>query len=696
MKKFGYIICLSVLTLLAACSEDERDIDFINDAPAPSDVSVLFISTADNSGSVSMIPTGTGASFFDIYFTGSTTQPERVSPGEVIQTIYEEGVYTVRTIATGVNGKQTEVEQTLDVSFIPPQNLEVTVVNDGSVSNTVRVNATAEFGINYEVDFGEEDGDGDVVGANIGEEIVYEYDAPGLYTITVTAFSAAIETTEVVFEDFEVTEILAPIASAPIPPARSEGDVIGIFSEAYPYDENNDFTPFWGQPNEGYSADIFDLDGDLMLQYTNLSYQGIQLAVPTDVSQMETLHVDVWTPNDIDAKISPISPGPNEAAFDLDLNPGEWTSFDIPLSFFTDANPLVDLTQIIQFKFDGVPSGEGTIFVDNLYFYRPPTGPPPMAGTWRMSADEGFFVGEGSAVYFACNSSDGCSTTRACYFDDLYVFGADGSFINDLGAESWIEGWQGGSEACGTPVPPHDGSNPATYTYDPENSQVTLNGVGAYIGLPKVINGAEISNPADAPQSITYNVTLTDNNNRMVVEIFINATVFWQYVLERVSEPSPVEGTWVMSPNEGFFVGEGSAVYFACNSSDGCATTRACYFDDLYIFNADGSFTNDLGAESWIEGWQGGSEACGPPVPPHDGSNPATYAYDANAGTLTLDGVGAYIGLPKVINGAEISNPADAPQNITYNVELTDNNTRMVVDIFINATVFWQYVLQKI
>lgn len=696
MKKVKNILWVSVFILLIGCSQDERDTGFINNADAPSEVSLQFISTADNSGLVSMIPSAIGASFFDVYFTDNSQNPVRLDPGEVTQNIYEEGTYTVRTIATAVNGKTTEVNQTLEVVFIPPQNLEVTLANDGAVSNTVRITATADFGINYEVDFGEVDGDGDVEMANMGEEIVYEYAEPGFYTITVTAFSAAIETTEFVIEDFEVTAILAPIVSAPVPPARSESDVIGIFSEAYPYDENNDFTPFWGQNNPGYSADIYDLNGDLMLQYTNLSYQGIQLAMPNDVSQMETLHVDIWTPDDIDARISPISPGPNEAAFDLDLNPDEWTSFDIPLSFFTDQNPLVDLSQIFQFKFDGVPSGEGTIFVDNIYFYRPPTGPPPMAGTWRMSADEGFFVGEGAAVYFDCNTGNGCATERACYFDDLYVFGADGSFANVLGTETWIEGWQGGANACGAPVAPHDGSNPASYTYDPETSELTVNGLGAYIGLPKVFNGGELGNPADAVDSITYNVTLTDDNDRMEVEIFITGTIFWKYVLERVSDPSPVEGTWVMSQDEGFFVGEGAAVYFDCNSGNGCAAERACYFDDLYIFGADGSFVNDLGAESWIEGWQGGANSCGTPVAPHDGSNPATYTYDEGAGTLTLDGTGAYLGLPKVFNGGELDNPANAVPSITYNVELTDNNTRMEVEIFITGTIFWKYVLVKI
>ena len=48
--------------------------------------------------------------------------------------------------------------------------------------------------------------------------------------------------------------------------------------------------------------------------------------------------------------------------------------------------------------------------------------------------------------------------TRACYFDDDYVFSGDGTFNNVLGDETWIEAWQGVEyDQCGTPVYPHDG-----------------------------------------------------------------------------------------------------------------------------------------------------------------------------------------------------------------------------------------------
>ena len=56
-------------------------------------------------------------------------------------------------------------------------------------------------------------------------------------------------------------------------------------------------------------------------------------------------------------------------------------------------------------------------------------------------------------------------------------------------------------------------------------------------------------------------------------------------------------------------------------NSAGDVTTRACLFDDEYVFNADGSFQNVLGADTWLETWQGvTADGCGAPVAPHDGS----------------------------------------------------------------------------
>ena len=161
------------------------------------------------------------------------------------------------------------------------------------------------------------------------------------------------------------------------------------------------------------------------------------------------------------------------------------------------------------------------------------------AGTWKVSPEAGaLHVGPAGTTWWA-NSIDDV-TTRACYFDDEYVFNPDGSFSNVLGTETWIEAWQGvAADACGTPVAPHDGSNAATYTYS--DSTVTLNGVGAYLGLPKAYNGGELgaANADSAIASRTYDIALSSGNDTMTVMINIGSGV-WTYKLVAVQPSSGV------------------------------------------------------------------------------------------------------------------------------------------------------------
>ncbi|MFK7832751.1 MAG: PKD domain-containing protein [Winogradskyella sp.] len=688
MKNIKLILASFLLIAFIGCEEDERDIEFINNAQAPSEVLLQLRTTQDNSGLVTMTPTAVGATTFEIFFDNTTEESAVLAAGESIDNIYAEGIYTVRTVATSVNGLTTEIEQELVVSFEAPQNLVVTIENDPAISKQVNVSATADFAMSYDVFFGEA-GIDTPLSANIGESLSYTYAEAGTYTITVVAMGSAIETTTFIEENFEVTEILAPIISAATPPARADGDVISIFSDAYTDVDGTDFFPNWGQQTL-YTA--FDLNGDAMIQYSNLNYQGINIGESVDASTMETLHIDIWTPDATSIDVFPLPNGiqpADERFVTLTLVPNEWNSFDISLEDFTSQG--LSLDDILQFKF----VGSGTVFIDNLYFHRPPTGPSPVAGTWRMASEAGS-LGVGPAIgdtqWFACD--DACVAARACYFDDLYVFGADGSFNNILGAETWIEGWQGGSDNCGAPVAPYDGTATATYDFDLDSGQLIIDGVGAYIGLPKANNQGELPNVA-VPSSITYSATLSDSNNVLNVVVESGTGVFWQYKLVREAATSPLEGTWSMAQEAGS-LGVGPAIgdtqWFACD--DACVAARACYFDDTYVFGADGSFTNVLGSESWIEGWQGGSDACGAPVAPYDGTAIANFIYDDVAGTLTINGSGAYLGIPKANNQGELPNVA-VPDEIIYNITLSENDTVMNVVVESGTGVFWQYKLVK-
>ena len=121
---------------------------------------------------------------------------------------------------------------------------------------------------------------------------------------------------------------------------------------------------------------------------------------------------------------------------------------------------------------------------------------------------------------------------RGCLEDDLFVFNGDGSFQNIMGAQTWTETWQGVSEGCNAPVAPHDGSNAATYSM--ANGEITLNGLGAFLGLSKVVNGAEIGNPADAATSITYALNSVDNN-ALSVDIHVGGG-WWRFNFTRATQ----------------------------------------------------------------------------------------------------------------------------------------------------------------
>tara|TARA_R110001583_G_scaffold44521_1_gene141178 strand:+ start:10733 stop:12781 length:2049 start_codon:yes stop_codon:yes gene_type:complete len=378
MKTFKYFI--SAFLLIAAvwsCTDDEfGSLDFVSSAIAPTNVSALYNVTQDNTGLVTITPNSDGAVSFNIYFGDETTSPAKVGAGKSVAHTYNEGSFEVKIEAVGITNLKTEVTQPLVVSFQAPIfGSEPIIANDLAVSKQVNVTVPDDGAnaISFDVYFGEAGNDVPVT-ANIGGTASYAYTETGNYTIKVVLKGAAIATTEFTVADFEVTAILQPIESAPKPAIRLEADYISVYSDDYTNVADSNYNPDWGQSGQGSSYSEFDLNGNKMLNYINLSYQGIDLGSAIDASAMEFLHVDIWTADEMSIDIFPLPDGvqaADERFVTKTLVANEWNSFDIPLSEFTDQG--LPLDNLKQFKFTGAPWAAGTVFIDNLYYYKSPT-----------------------------------------------------------------------------------------------------------------------------------------------------------------------------------------------------------------------------------------------------------------------------------------------------------------------------------
>ncbi|GGA86848.1 hypothetical protein GCM10008015_29400 [Flavobacterium palustre] len=370
MKKIIYITSLIVAAILFSCST-ENDLVDLDALGAPTNISALTTVTQDNTGKVTFLPKGEGVTLYEIYFGDGTTAPAYVNPGETVDHVYREGIYNAKIVGTTLNGKKTEVTQQVVVSFKAPQNLVVSIENDLQVSKKVNVTATADYALFYDVYFGEA-GKPDPVSANNGDAVSYTYQNPGVYTIRVVSKSAAIQTTEFT-QEFTVTVVNKPFTSAPTPPNRQAADVISIYGSKYTNVAGTNYFPDWGQGSQGSSWTEFDLNGDKMLNYIKLSYQGIALADGTtiDVSGMEFIHMDVWTADLQKIETSLISKTNGEKPVVRDLTANQWTSIDIPISAFTSQGLTV--ADIFQLKFVGTPWAGGSVFIDNIYFYKTPS-----------------------------------------------------------------------------------------------------------------------------------------------------------------------------------------------------------------------------------------------------------------------------------------------------------------------------------
>lgn len=189
MKNFKYIIGILLIALTAGCSDDmSTDVSFAEDAAAPTNITALFTIASDNSGLVTIAPHGEGVTSFEITYGDGTAEPAAVPAGEKTSHVYPEGTFTVKVTGIGINGKRTDAEFPLTVSFVAPENLAVTITNVVGSPLMINVSATADLETYFRVWFGE-DASLAPVEFNEGDVVPYTYSNIGTYTVTVVAYS---------------------------------------------------------------------------------------------------------------------------------------------------------------------------------------------------------------------------------------------------------------------------------------------------------------------------------------------------------------------------------------------------------------------------------------------------------------------------------------------------------------------------
>ena len=370
MKKIKQIFTLLfVFAAVVSCKQDfmeETDFKIV----APSNVSANFQITQDNTGLVTIFPTADGALTFDVDFGDGSTVSTGIASGKGVKHTFTEATHPVKVTAHGLNKLKTTASVELIVSFKAPQNLVVAITNDEAISKKVNVVANADYATNFDFYSGETDAE--KVTANIGGTASFTYKEAGTYSIKVTAKGGAIATTDYT-ADFEVTALLQPTTSATTPKDRPSASVTSIYSGSYNTSSVTNYNP---NPNWGQSGSYgeFEIGDDKILQYSNLTYQGNTFDA-VDVSSMEYVHLDVWTADAEKVELSLINTSragtdadPKEKPVVKDLVKDQWNSFDIPLKDYTDQQ--LNLSAVNELKYVGTPWGGGTVFIDNVYFYK--------------------------------------------------------------------------------------------------------------------------------------------------------------------------------------------------------------------------------------------------------------------------------------------------------------------------------------
>ncbi|TFF38556.1 hypothetical protein [Mucilaginibacter psychrotolerans] len=197
MKAIKYYLGLSlVLATTAGCKKDYLDTSFVTQAAAPAKLGALYSITQDNTGMVTIIPSGEGVTSYDVYFGDGGDTFVKVAPGKTVDHKYAEGLYQVKLVGHNIGGQTVEFTQALTVSFRAPENLEPTVTTNNLA---ITVDAKADYETMFHVYYGDETATNPEPFDTFveGQPATHTYKTGGIFNVRIVALSGGKATTTV-------------------------------------------------------------------------------------------------------------------------------------------------------------------------------------------------------------------------------------------------------------------------------------------------------------------------------------------------------------------------------------------------------------------------------------------------------------------------------------------------------------------
>ena len=345
------------LWLVIGCSSDDANFDYLDTVQVPSNLSLLVTSTTDNSGNVIFTPSALSASKFILDY-GDGSDPEEVVPGTNAVHAYSEGTFTAVLIAENLNGVQSEaLEESVSVTFIAPENLEIIVLPVAGDNFSIEVSATASLAAGFEVFFGDQ-ADEVATPLMLGSSVIHTYAETGTYQVRVVALSGGSQTIDGTVEVVIDNPILLPLDFEDPSLDYVFFDFAGAINTKVSNPDPSGVNP------SAMVVEFFKESGALIYAGT-----AIPLGENIDFSQNTVLKMDVWSPivgSTVKMKIENAA-NPN-IAMEVDAFTNvsaAWETLEFDFSNF-------DLTQeyakIVVFFDFGNTGNDDTFYYDNIDF----------------------------------------------------------------------------------------------------------------------------------------------------------------------------------------------------------------------------------------------------------------------------------------------------------------------------------------